>query len=379
MNIKDKLKAYHRQLFGPESIVIASPGRVNIIGEHTDYNNGLVLPYALDRHIYMAASMGSESLKVYSADQKRFCDFSFTDGIPSWGKYYQQVCKYIEENYGPVPPLEITMLSDLPMGAGISSSSALTCGVIYLFNHFMDLGITQDEMVSIATFTEHGVGLKGGAMDQSTIVKARKDHAALMDFGNNSIEYIPLKMGSYDWWLVYVDVEHTLVDSEYNTRRQECEKAVQIINETYQPILHLSQLSTEDLSKIDLPSPLDLRVKHVVEENQRVRDIVHLLQSGDVPTIGPILNASHHGLSEEYQVSTAEVDWLASALQVEEGIEGARMIGGGFGGSILVLVDNNYSHSIQKVVDSYNSKYDKNAFAFNAHSGYNLRGVEEQS
>jgi galactokinase len=376
MNIKDALIKYHRQLFSDEEMVIASPGRVNIIGEHTDYNNGLVLPYALDKHIYLSASRGSSgSMKVYSADQKRFVDFADDQGLPSWAKYYQQVVKYIEEHHGPCPPLEITMLSDLPIGAGISSSSALTCGIIYLLDHFMDLNLSKDEMISIATYTEHGIGLQGGAMDQSTILKARKDHAALMDFGNHTIEYIPLEMGSYDWWLVYVDVEHSLVDSEYNTRRKECEKSVELISQQYQHIDHLSQLNPEDLDSFNLDHPLNLRTKFVVEENHRVREVVALLKQKKISPIGPLLNASHKGLSTEYEVSTPQVDWLAGQLQMVENIAGARMIGGGFGGSILVLMEGGNDAPLQDVVRKYNTKYDKKAFAFNAHSGYALQPV----
>ncbi|NNF35352.1 MAG: galactokinase [Saprospiraceae bacterium] len=370
MNIKDALVNYHRQLFNPESIIIASPGRVNIIGEHTDYNNGLVLPYALDKHIYMSASLGDgQSLKVYSADQKRYVDFRDDQGMPSWSRYYIQAINYIEDNYGPCPPLEITMLSDLPIGAGISSSSALTCGVIYLIDHFMKLELTPDEMIKIATYTEHGIGLQGGAMDQSTILKARKDHAALMDFGLNTIEYIPLEMGGYDWWMVYTDVEHSLVDSEYNTRRKECETSVSLISEQFKEIEHLSQLIPSDLATIRLDDPLDRRTKFVVEENQRVRAVVDMLKHKEISSIGPLLNASHLGLSKEYEVSTNEVDWLIEQLQKCVAVCGARMIGGGFGGSILVLIEKDKEDEIHQVVDSYNRIYGKEAFAFNAHSG----------
>lgn len=376
MIIKDALVKYHRQLFNDESIVIASPGRVNIIGEHTDYNNGLVLPYALDKHIYMSASPGTgKSFKVYSADQKRYVDFSDDRGMPSWTRYYRQVIHYIEENYGPCPPLDITMLSDLPIGAGISSSSALTCGIIYLIDFFMKLELTPDEMIKIATYTEHGIGLQGGAMDQSTILKARKDYAVLMDFGSNTIEYIPLDMGVYDWWLVYTDVEHSLVDSEYNTRRKECEKSAEMISQHYRAIDHLSQLSLNDLDAIKLTNPLNRRTKFVVEENQRVREVVALLNKGNVEAIGPLLNASHNGLSTEYEVSTPEVDWLVARIQQSERVAGARMIGGGFGGSILVLLEEDNEDEIHEVIHAYNKKYRKKAFAFNAHSGGALRKV----
>jgi galactokinase len=174
---------------------------------------------------------------------------------------------------------------------------------------------------------------------------------------------------------VYTDVEHSLVDSEYNTRRKECETSVALISEQYKAIEHLSQLIPSDLSKIKLDEPLYRRAKFVVEENQRVREVVELLSNGNIEAIGTILNASHLGLSTEYEVSTPEVDWLVSRLQQSEKVAGSRMIGGGFGGSILVLLKSTIDDPIQRIVDEYNAEYEKKAFAFNAHSGYALRKV----
>ena len=174
---------------------------------------------------------------------------------------------------------------------------------------------------------------------------------------------------------MYTDVEHSLVDSEYNTRRKECERSAEMINLHFKPIDHISQIEPNDLDGIELPDPLNRRTKFVVEENQRVREVVEILNNGNIEAIGPILNASHKGLSSEYEVSTPQVDWLVEKLQIVENVAGARMIGGGFGGSILVLMKGENDAPLQDVVRNYNTKYDKKAFAFNAHSGYPLREV----
>ena len=377
MNIKEKLLNHHNKIFGKPEIVVASPGRANIIGEHTDYNQGLVLPYALNKHIYMSASRSPEPyFHVYSADQKRYVDFSIKEGRPSWARYFDQVITFIEDHFGKVPGLEITMLSDLPIGAGVSSSSALTCGVIYLINEYMDLNLSTEKMIQIATFTEHGVGLQGGTMDQSTILKATKDCAILMDFGNNKEEYIPLIMDGYDFYLVYSDISHSLVDSEYNIRRKECDKATDIISNNYKKIDHISQLNIVDIDQLDLPQPLFKRVSFVIEENQRVRDVAFKLKEGKIAEIGSLINDSHQGLTDKYEVSTEQVDWLVERLQNQTHIEGARMIGGGFGGSILVLLKDEYKGEIETVVSEYNRKFDKKGYWFNAHSGEPLRRID---
>jgi galactokinase len=369
MTIKERLRQYHRQLFGREELIIASPGRVNIIGEHTDYNKGLVLPYALDKHIFMAASPIETGLKVYSGDQKRYVDFALNEGHPSWTKYYIQVTKYLKDHYGPLPGLAVTMLSDLPLGAGISSSSALTCGIIFLYDHFMDLSLTVEKMIEIATYTEHGIGVIGGAMDQSTILKAKKNYALLMDFGKKEEQYIQLAMDQYEWFLIYSDVEHSLVDSEYNTRRRECEESTHLISKSYRPINHLSELNIADLKHIHLPDKLMRRTQFVVKENQRVRDAVKSLLQKDFDHLGELINSSHDGLSGEYEVSTSEIDWLVDRLRDQDKIIGARMIGGGFGGSILVLSEKGEDNGLEHVVKEYNDKHLKEAFFFNAHSG----------
>lgn len=368
-NTNTQVVDQHRKIFGQEQLIIASPGRVNIIGEHTDYNNGLVLPYALDRHIYMAASTNDTGhLRIYSIDKKRYVDFSLNEGIEAWCNYFIQVMDVMNKKHPNLKSIDITIASNLPSGAGVSSSSSLTCGFIFLIDQMNHLEMTKDEMVEVSILAEHGTGVRGGAMDQTTIIKARKNEAMVIDFSDSSTEYIPLDLGENCFYLVYSDVQHSLVDSEYNIRRKECEEAVNHISQYYKKIDNLSQLSVADFPNIQLPEKLWERASFIIEENQRVRDVIQCLRDKSFVKLGLILYESHRGLSEKYEVSTIEVDWLINELIQNDDILGARMIGGGFGGSILVLLHPDDINFLNVAVKKYNNKFSKKAFHFPADS-----------
>ncbi len=371
-SIKEATIAHHRSLFGEEDLIIASPGRVNIIGEHTDYNQGLVLPYALDKHIYLCCSSGEDETKVYSLDFRQFLDMSGPVMEESWMSYFYQARKTFLHYYGKCPALNITLSSDLPTGAGVSSSSALTCGIVFLFQNALQLNLKKEEMIRLAVEVEHGTGVRGGTMDQTTIFCAKKNQAIKIDFHNGTKSFVPLDFGEYTAWLVNSDISHSLVDSEYNDRRSECEEAVKVISKNYKPIQHLSELLPRDLDNLSLPEVLKKRVRFVVEENNRVNEAFAFLMKKDMKELGRLLYDSHNGLSTLYEVSTPEIDFFINSLKNHPEVVGARLIGGGFGGSMLALVKKS-SHVIHDMVEIYNQKYGKQAFYFEADSSDALK------
>ncbi|HMQ08031.1 MAG TPA: galactokinase family protein [Saprospiraceae bacterium] len=375
MNTKEVLIGQHRSLFGTEEYILAAPGRINIIGEHTDYNQGLVLPYALNRHIYMAWSTGEDRILVYSLDYRQFMDLSEIPVFHGWMNYFFQAKELFLRKFGEVPPLHITIASDLPSGAGVSSSSALTCGIIFLFQHALGLSLDREEMIRLAVEVEHGTGVRGGTMDQTTILCAKKNYAVKLDFKKNTKTFVPVNFGDFTPWLIHSGISHSLVHSDYNQRRRECEESVWRISSEYRPIKSLSDLNPDDLNYLNLPEMLFRRTSFVVKENERVNQAFDCLHGNNIESLGQLLYQSHEGLSKLYEVSTPEIDYFIESLKNKGEVAGARMIGGGFGGSILALIRKG-SDVLDDVVWQYNQKFNKKAFFIEAESSQALEIIQ---
>lgn len=332
-------------LFGraPEQIIFA-PGRANIIGEHTDYNEGFVLPFAVGQGVWFCAALNNSDkiiIKAFNTDQSTAIDLntlevSFELG---WARFFVQVLKTID------PPIhkgiDIVFGGNLPIGAGISSSSALTCGFIAILDDIFKINMTEEAQIHIAVISERGYGVRGGIMDQFTIFYGRKNQAILLDCKTNTHEYVPLEMGTYKFYLFNTNVQHNLLHTDYNTRRDECDAAVILINKHYKKLKSLRDLSMDDLTNLQsmLDSLLFNRVSFVVQENNRVIKAKEALLINDFVSLGLLLYESHDGLSQMYQVSCAELDWLVTYTLDYEQIIGARMMGGGFGGCTINLTN----------------------------------------
>lgn len=327
----------------PEYTLFA-PGRANIIGEHTDYNDGFVLPFAIGQGIWFCAARNDQhkiNIKSFNTAQITTIDpntleTSFDIG---WVKFFIQVLKTIEPKY--LSGVDIVFGGNLPIGAGISSSSALTCGFIAILDDIFNINMTEEALVHTAVASERGYGVRGGIMDQFTIFHGRKNQAILLDCRTNAHEYVPLDMGQFKFYLFNTNVQHNLLHTDYNTRRDECDAAVIIISQYYKKIESLREISMDDLTILQsmLDSVLFNRVSFVVQENQRVLKAKEALLKNDFVSLGLLLYECHDGLSQMYQVSCAELDWLvAYTLEVDQ-IVGARMMGGGFGGCTINLIN----------------------------------------
>jgi len=338
----------------PEHFIFA-PGRANIIGEHTDYNNGFVMPFAIKQGIWFYGSSNSSniiSIIGFDKDQSAEINLDTLESTAAfeWLKFFIQALK-IMRHYK-IKGINIIFGGNLPIGAGISSSSALTCGFIALVDKIYNLNLNNTELLHTAITAERGYGVKGGIMDQFTILNARRNEAILLDCKTNLSENIPLNLGDYKFYLFNTNVQHNLVHTDYNNRNIECSNAVSLISEHYKVIESLRDIGWEDLNAIQpiLGDTLFNRVSFVVQENRRVIKAKEKILHNDFPSLGALLYESHDGLSQMYQVSCQELDWLVNYTMDCDQVVGARMMGGGFGGCTINLVYGRLSAEIERDV-----------------------------
>ena len=336
------LKEWH-SIFGvaaPE-VIVRAPGRVNIIGEHTDYNEGFVLPGAMDLSIYLMVSRSMLDLHHWvAASFEDALVFSMEDASnpnhPQWAAYVKGAIQYYAPDIG---PLRILIGGDLPVGAGISSSSALVCGLLFAMKEILGRTETVQELAVIASKVEREViGLQGGIMDQFAIMLGKRDHVMLLDCRSQGYEFIEAALPGCRWLLINTKVKHQLINSDYNQRAAECAQAVVMIKAVFPEVNSLRDATHVQLNEIDMPVELYNRATFVIEENSRVRQMVAALQTENALIAGVLLKQSHLGLRDQYEVSCPELDLVADIANHFEGVYGARMMGGGFGGCVICLV-----------------------------------------
>lgn len=341
--------------FGSPGTAIFAPGRANIIGEHTDYNEGFVLPFAIGQGVWFYAKSNEKShfnILAYDTNEEAVLTQDNSALKYGWEKYFRQVLTALS-GYN-ITGADIVFGGNLSIGAGISSSSAITCGFVALLNQLNDLHLNADELVNKSVEAERGYGVRGGIMDQYSIFNGKKDKAILIDCRTNSHQYVDIEMGEHQFYLINTNVKHNLIHTDYNNRRAECEQAVSLLNQNYHEINALRDLTITDLPKISmmLDDLLFNRVSFVVQENRRVMQTIQALADKNYEAIGELLYASHDGLAQMYQVSCEELDWLVNYTFDDEQFLGARMMGGGFGGCTINLttgiLDHNTVSDIEK-------------------------------
>ncbi len=346
----EEFKNQFLYVFGePATFTIFAPGRVNIIGEHTDYNEGFVFPFAIHKGIWFLASTNdTNTIRIFGSNTNEQLEISLPDidarESPGWYKFIYQVLKlYADKN---IIGFNVLFGGNLPIGAGISSSSSLTCGFITLIDQINHFETTSDTQIQKAVIAERGYGVQGGIMDQFTIFNGRKNQAILLDCKSYHPEYIHIENSDYNFYLINSKVKHNLIDTDYNQRHHECTLAVNWINQNYKPIVSLRSITSDDLP--DLINSLDTksyqRTSFVVEENARVLKAKDALISGDYQQLGQLLFQSHAGLSLKYEVSCPELDWLVKYAKSKPCFMGARMMGGGFGGCTINLVKGKFEN-----------------------------------
>ena len=340
-----KLKEKFRSLFNSEPLLIRSPGRVNIIGEHTDYNEGFVLPAAIDKAIYIAiGKRDDDSIHLYAQDYQQSHEVNLTTVTPSdkhWPNYILGIVDQLQKRgYNP-GGFNLVIDGDVPLGAGLSSSAAVECATAFALNELFKIGIEKIEMVKMAQLAEQTFAkVMVGIMDQFASMFGKQGHVIKLDCRSLEYEYVPLDLKGIKILLLNTNVKHSLSSSEYNTRRQQCEQGVAWVKETHPGVKSLRDVTMEMLDKNVASNDQIIfrRCKYVVEENIRLLHGCEDLKSGNIEALGKKMFRTHEGLSKEYEVSCKELDYLVDYVKGNASVLGARMMGGGFGGCTINLV-----------------------------------------
>ena len=340
----ETLQTLFFQRFEREGTLYSSPGRINLIGEHTDYNGGFVFPGAIDKGIYACVRLNDLGMvRAYSADYDEYCEFGLQEeNLPamSWARYIFGVCREIQKRGYDVCGFDTAFYGDVPLGAGMSSSAALESTFAYALNDLLNLGIEKFEQARIGQATEHNYcGVKCGIMDQFASLFGKAGHLMRLNCATMEYEYFPFNPKGYKLVLLDTVVKHELASSAYNKRRESCENACRHIAAHHPEVQYLSDADMAMLEEVrDEISDEDfLRAEYVIGEKQRVLDVCEALERGDYETVGEKMYVTHHGMSKLYEVSCDELDFLNDVAK-ECGVSGSRVMGGGFGGCTINLV-----------------------------------------
>ena len=362
--IQELLAEFNRQFSeSQQPIIVRSPGRVNIIGEHTDYNEGFVLPAAIDKAAYLAIALRDDNqIKLFAKDLNESFTISTTDlkpvGDVSWPNYILgSVAQFVKRGVQ-IKGFNAVLTSDVPMGAGLSSSAAVECATVFALNELLDTGLDRLTMVHMAQKAEHEfAGVMCGIMDQFASMMGKKDHVIRLDCRSLAYEYEPFALGNIKILLLNTNVKHSLASSEYNTRRRECETAVEWVRAHQPGIQSLRDVTLDMLNEYVAPrdAGIDQRARYVIEENTRLLEGCSDLQKGNIQSLGKKMFGSHDGLSKMYHVSCKELDWLVDQARNHEAVLGARMMGGGFGGCTINLI---HEDAIQPLIETLQPAYE---------------------
>lgn len=363
----NQVKVIFIRLFGSNFRLFAAPGRINLIGEHTDYNNGFVMPAAIDKRIYLAIEpTADQTVKIVSIDFNETVEFSISDSsqnLPHWAKYPFGVIKEIQADGHSVMGFNAVFGGDIPSGAGLSSSAALESVFAFALNSLFNLNIDKLNLAKIGQRAEHNyAGVKCGIMDQFASIHGKAGHVIKLDCRSLEFEYFPLELNDYELILADTQVKHSLASSEYNRRRYDCEEGVMYLRSQMPQVRSLRDVRSKDVYAFRgmMGEQIFLCCEYVTEENERVIDTSKALAQGNLQRVGELLYQSHHGLSRKYFVSCDELDLLVDTTKKIDGVLGARMMGGGFGGCTINLVKSSESHLfMEKTSEVFLQKFGK--------------------
>ncbi len=341
--------------FRKSGVIYAAPGRVNLIGEHTDYNDGFVLPGAIDKTITLEISPNDgDHYQVIAADLNEEIIFrpDAQRSEISWANYVIGVVMEMKKLGYEVPGFNSVFKGNIPLGGGMSSSAALESAFAFAINDIWNFKITKKQLAKIGQLAEHNyAGVRCGIMDQFASLHGEKGKLIRLDCRSLDYEMIPFNPEGYKLLLIDTRIKHALAGSEYNVRREQCEEGVEIIRKRHPEVLNLRDVSENMLfeSKVNMPEIVYQRCHYVIQENKRLLRACEALKNDDLISFGTEMYGSHHGLSTQYEVSCDRLDFLVELAQKFDGVIGSRMMGGGFGGCTINLVS-------EKVYDEFRQK-----------------------
>lgn len=356
------IKEKFRELFGLDATLeVKSPGRINVIGEHTDYNEGFVLPAAIDKYGHVAVSKRNDDIiSLYAIEYQEKFETRIADIKPIEGKWTNYVLgvvdQLIKRNYS-IGGFNLVVTGDVPVGAGLSSSAAIECAVCYALDQLFGLKLSKFDVVKISQVAEHTFpGVQCGIMDQFASVFGKQDHALKLDCRSLEYEEVPLVLKGYHIVLLNTNVKHSLASTAYNERREQCTAGVKIVKEYVPEVISLRDVTVKMLDQYVTDPLIYKRCRFIVEENDRVHKAVEQMKSGNIAGLGEQMFRSHKGLQFEYEVSCAELDWLVDAVRHHPIVAGARMMGGGFGGCTINIIKEG---KIEELVNTISVNYEK--------------------
>jgi galactokinase len=357
MELVEKVVATFKQKFKSQPILFISPGRINLIGEHVDYNGGFVMPSAIDKYmIFALAASGSERCNVYAADYEEGVNFSVNDLNPgqTWVNYLMGVIDGLQRSGHAPQGVDCVFGSNIPAGAGLSSSAALCSGFGFALNKIYRLGQSRLDLAKIGQTAEHNfLGVNVGIMDEYASLFSHHASVLMLDCRSLTHDIIPVTFNEYQILLIDTNVKHSLASSAYNERREACEQGLLIIADTNEKISSLRDVPLELLisSKDKMTKDVFEKCLFVVEEIDRTQKAAALLKKGDLAAFGNLMYDSHRGLSELYKVSCEESDKLVAWASEHRGkVLGARQMGGGFGGCTINIVRKDFKEEFQQII-----------------------------
>ena len=362
--MKTRISEKFKTLFGNEGEFFASAGRINLIGEHTDYNGGYVFPGAIDKGIIAEIALnGSDKVCAFSLDMDEYVEFGLNEEDKphqSWACYLFGVCRETIKRGGKVAGFNTVFAGDVPLGAGLSSSAALESTYAFAINELNGNGIDRFELAKIGQSTEHNYcGVKCGIMDQFASCFGREGSLIRLNCKTLEYKYFPFNPKGYKLVLVDSCVKHELASSAYNKRRQSCENAAAAIRKNHPEVDFLSDAKRLWLDEVrsDIPQEDFLRAEYVIGEVQRVLDVCDALERADYETVGELMYQTHFGLSHLYEVSCEELDFLNKLARKME-VTGSRVMGGGFGGCTINLVKEElYQDFVDAAIEKFTQKF----------------------
>ncbi|PTT02227.1 galactokinase [Pedobacter sp. HMWF019] len=353
------LKQAFKNLYGVDPLLVRSPGRINIIGEHTDYNEGFVMPAAIDKAIYIGISKREDDqVHLFAKDYEQTHTVALSALAPSekgWPNYILGVADQLQKRGYTLGGFNLYIDGDVPLGAGLSSSAAVECATAYALDQLFSLLVAQLDLALIAQKAEHVfAGVSCGIMDQFASVFGKKDHAILLDCRSMEYEYLPLDLGDYKLLLLNTNVKHSLSDSAYNERRSQCERGVAWVKEKHPEVNSLRDVTLAMLQECVESKDRNVFVKcrFVVAEIERLGRAADFLKQGNLEALGQLMLETHDGLSKDYEVSCSELDFLVDSVRDLDSVLGARMMGGGFGGCTINIVKTAYIDELIKTVSA---------------------------